>query len=262
MHYHSCTPARPLSNFVERFWQLSDAPSHAKERIVPSGTIELVINLHEDEVRIYDPAQPARCKRFSGAVISGAYSEFFVIDTLAHALIVGVHFKPGGAFPFLVLPASELADAHVDLETLWGPAAVELRERLCAAANPTDRLFNPLEGHGAVRIALNAFGRTNSVSVREVARNVGLSQRRFIQVFSNEVGMTPKLFSRVRRFQLILERVQKTTIPNWAQLAAECGYFDQSHLINDFRTFSGLSPADYLRRRSERVLQNHVPLGK
>ena len=126
MFYRSYTPAPPLGDFVDRFWLCSDAPPHRRERILPSGTIELVVNLLEDEIRIYDPSHPDRCTRMSGAILSGAYSRFFVIDPLQHAAILGVHFKPGGAFPFLGAPAGELADTHVDVETLWGPPAGEL----------------------------------------------------------------------------------------------------------------------------------------
>jgi len=269
MFYRSYTPAPPLSDFVDRFWLCSDAPPHRRERILPSGTIELVVNLREDEIRIYDPTHPDRCTRMSGAILSGAYSRFFVIDPLQHASILGVHFKPGGAFPFLGAPAGELADTHIDIETLWGPPAVELRERLCAAPTPAERfslmenallsrLRHPPEHHGAVPAALDAFEPGGAeVRVRDVARRVGLSQRRFIQVFAAEVGMTPKLYCRVRRFQRARALARKT--PNWARVAVDCGYFDQSHLIRDFLAFSGLTPADYIRRQSEDVLPNHVP---
>jgi hypothetical protein len=80
VRYASSIPMSPLDTCVERLWLLSDAPAHSKERIAPSGTIDLVINLHENELRIFDPAKPERCKRFSGAVISGAHSGPFVID--------------------------------------------------------------------------------------------------------------------------------------------------------------------------------------
>jgi AraC-like DNA-binding protein len=274
MQYLSHTPAPRLGAFIERFWLCSDAPPHRRERILPSGTIELVVNLWDDEIRIDDPAQPDGCRRYSGAVVSGAYSEPFVIDPLQHASILGVHFRPGGAFPFLGLPAGELADAHVDLETLWGPRAAELRERLCAAGRPAERfslieeaLLSRLRGlparparHGAVREALDVFERTGTEArVREVARHVGLSQRRFIQVFAAEVGLRPKLYSRIRRFQRARALVPKWAAPDWARVAVDCGYFDQSHLIRDFLAFSGLSPADYLRQRSESVLPNHLP---
>jgi hypothetical protein len=110
VQYVSSAPAGLLGDFVERFWQISDVPPHFKERIVPSGTFELVINLHEDEFRIYCPTQLEDCKRFSGAMVSGTYTDAFVIDAHQHASVVGVHFRPGGAFPFLGAAVSELAD--------------------------------------------------------------------------------------------------------------------------------------------------------
>ena len=101
MIYLTYAPGPPISEFVDYFWLFEGGQTARKERIVPSGTIELVINLHDDEVRIYDREQPEKQKRFSGAVLSGTYSSIFVIDAMQHESMLGVHFKPGGAFPFL-----------------------------------------------------------------------------------------------------------------------------------------------------------------
>ncbi|MBN9522229.1 AraC family transcriptional regulator [bacterium] len=271
MFLRTHTPGPPLDEYVDRFWLCSDTPQHPRERILPSGTVELVINLSDDEIRIYDSSHPDRCRRYSGAVVSGPYRSFIVIDPLQHASIIGVHFRPGRAVPVLGLPASEVTDAHVDLETLWGPTAAELRERLCAAATPAER-FAVLEDvllgrlcrarprHGAIPVALDALERADAVvTVRDLARRVGLSQRRFIQLFTAEVGLTPKLYGRVRRFQRARELVRMATEPDWAAVAVACGFFDQSHLIRDFGEFSGLSPVAYMNQRSKHVLLNHVP---
>jgi AraC-like DNA-binding protein len=266
------TPTRPLADFVERLWLVSDAPAHSKERIAASGTIDLGINLHENEFRIYDAAKPERYKRLSGAVVSGTRSGPVVIDPRELVSVIGVRFRPGGAFPFLGAPASELADTHVDLEALWGTSAIELRERLCAAKTPAEpfdlleealmaHLFRPSAPHDAVRFALDIFGRADSgLAIRDVAREAGLSQRRFIQIFAREVGMPPKLFCRVRRFRQALETVRHTAAPDWGRVAVDCGYYDQSHLIHDFRSFSNLSPAEFVRQRSDCVMQNHATL--
>lgn len=182
-----------------------------------------------------------------------------------------MHFKPGCTIPVLGVPASEIADAHVDLRSLWGATAVELRERLCAAATP-ERRFAVLEEvllkrllqsrprHGAIPIALHAFEQAGTaIKVRDIARRVGLSQRRFIQVFTAEVGLTPKLYGRVRRFQRVREFVRQGIDPDWALLAVTSGFFDQSHLIRDFEQFSGLSPTSYVNQMTKHVLLNHVP---
>ena len=253
MIYVSRTPSPPLDAFIDNLWWLSDAPAHARERILPSGTLELVVNLHENELRIYDSPTTMAPKRLSGAIVSGAYSRPFVIDTREHASIVGVHFKPGGALPFVGAPPGEVGSAHVDLDAMWGRAATELRARLIEAATPAQRfrilersllarLRRPFKRHAAVPVALARIARPRA-SIGQVAAQVGLSRRRLIEVFTAEVGMTPKLFSRVQRFQLALRAAQAPVVPEWAQLALACGYADQAHLIRDFVAFSGTSPA-------------------
>ncbi len=287
--YLTHAPGPPLNVFVDRFWLVMSGQASRKERILPSGTIELVVNLHEDEVRILDAAEPEQCRRLSGAAVSGTYSNVFVCDARQHESMLGVHFRPGGAHPFLGVKANELAGTHCDLADLWRRPALELRERLCAAPTPQaqfqiieenlrERLLHKRsELHPATAMALEMFGPSGTgASVRAVAREAGLSQRRFIELFATQVGLTPKLFCRLLRFQkarTLLELAESghaTRIPdtrtartvNWARLALTCGYFDQSHFIHDFEEFSGLSPTEYVRQNHQdgRLLQNHVPI--
>ena len=280
MRFSSRKPSTLLADFVDNFWLYEgyEAP-HVNERILPTGTLELVINLRENELRIYPHDETERCARYSGAIVSGAHGRGFISDTEEEAFIIGVHFKPGGAFPFLGCQSDELADMHIDLEALWGASSANrLRMRLCEAATATERfdlledaltgqIFRPLEHHYAVATALETFGDQIEVTVHDIAKKVGLSQRRFIQVFKAEVGMTPKLFSRLQRFQrarAIIHRQEETA--DWVNIAMDCGYFDQSHLIREFREFSGLSPAAYLGQYHRVLEQNihvkryHLPL--
>src|SRR5262245_26623374 len=119
MFLRTYTPGPPLDDYVDRFWYCSDTPVHRREQILPSGTVELVINLTNDEIRICEPSDHARPRRYPGAVVAGPYSNFFLIDPLVHASLVGVHFRPGCAAGVLGVAATELADAHVDLQSLW-----------------------------------------------------------------------------------------------------------------------------------------------
>lgn len=290
MPFLSHRPGLPLSEFVDCFWLAANVQSSRQERILPSATIELVINLREDEVRIYDPAQLERCRRHSGIVISGTYSRPFACDGAQHASMFGVHFKPGGAFPFLGAQASELVDTHADLADLWGRSALDVREELCEAKTPgkrfqiieevlIERLRCSPKRHPAVPTALHMFGSAGTgAAVRDAARESGVCKRHFIHLFSAEVGLTPKLFCRLLRFQrarVLVQRfgdvrrgrVEPAQIPSvldWAGLAATCGYFDQSHLINEFEEFSGLSPGQYLRQHQPdaRLKDNHVPVSR
>lgn len=256
MQYLTHCPGPPLAEYVAYLWMLRDAPVHSTERILPSGTLELVVNLQNDALHIRDPRSMA-WRRYTGAVVSGAYRRYFVIDPRDHASIVGVHFRPGGAMAFVGLPPGELIDRHVDLDTLWGRSATELRERLIVAATPGSR-FDVLEqalrsrlsdvrrGHPAVPLALDQLARPG-VTVGDVAASVQLSRRRLIEVFTAEVGMTPKRLSRVMRFQRIHALARHANIPDWGELAVASGYFDQSHLIHDVSEFTGTSPAQLMR---------------
>jgi transcriptional regulator GlxA family with amidase domain len=192
---------------------------------------------------------------------------------------MAVSFKPGGAFPFLGLAAGDLLDTHANLQDIWGRAALEIRERVSAEPTPArrfrilqdallSRLVNRSEPHPAVLSALDYFRRNPSRPiVGNVAREIGLSNRRFIDVFNFQVGVKPKLFLRIQRFQRVLRSAHLLPVVDWGQVALEQGYFDQSHLIRDFVAFSGLSPADYLRRLHEfrsdgtdPIEFNHFPL--
>lgn len=278
MLFRSYQPSAPLSHFVDFAWVYNgfECP-RLKERIFPSGTFELVFNLRDDGLRIYKDALSDEFQRYSGAIVSGPYAGPFVTDTGLEASVMGVHFKPGGAFPFLRPPADELRGVHMDLEAIWGRAVAEIRDRLCETASLArrfrllerfllSRLFRPMQHHGAVAMALANLARAQSQMTRELAREARLSEKRFIDVFRSEVGVNPRLINRIFRFQRLLVLMHRTAAPDWAQLALNHGYFDQSHLIRDFSAFSGFSPADYIRRLGElrkrglRAKFNHLPV--
>lgn len=94
----------------------------------------------------------------------------------------------------------------------------------------------------------------------EVAEELGLSWRRFIEIFTEDVGMTPKRYSRVRRFQRALALAKESRAPTWAQLALECGYFDQAHLCREWAELTGVSPTEFLALRVTQVKENHLAL--
>ncbi len=271
-------PRPPLSDFVEVFWLYEGFTQPAKERALPTGTVELVISLRDDRLRVFDRSN--KDHNFHGAMICGPHSEFFVIDSARDESVLGVHFKPGGAFPFLKLPAGELHNAHVSLDTLWGAKAAELRERLLEAKTPEAKFrlleqallaqaSRSLTRHPAVAFALKKFQVASPLrKISAVTDQIGLSQRHFIQVFRDEVGLTPKLFCRIQRFQEVLRRIGngqpigaqgRPIRVEWVDVALACGYYDQAHFINDFQAFSGLNPTAYLTHRGDRN-PNHLPL--
>jgi AraC-like DNA-binding protein len=261
-------PGPPLSAHVAELWYLSAAPPRAAERILPSGTLQLVINLDRDELRIYDGPT---LRRHSGAVVSGAYQSSFGVDTRERASMVGVHFRPGGAWPFLGAPPGVLTDTHADLAQFWGPRAAELYDRLCAAPDAgarfalleralLDRLANARRGHPLVPRAIAALD-GGERRVADVAASLGISHRRLVDVFTAEIGLAPKAFARITRFRRALARAEGERDPDWARLAAASGFCDQSHLIREFVALSGDSPTAFLAHSSrERAKVHHIAL--
>jgi AraC-like DNA-binding protein len=264
-------PKAPLSSLVGCFWYGEGAPqTHSKERLLPNGEPSIIFNLRDSPIRIYDAQDLTSYASYSGAVLSGARSDCFVIDTEQQERVIGIQFKPGGAFPFFRMPACEAENTAVDLDYLWRGGASEIRERLLAS--PTvdamfatlercllDRLVRPPELHPAVTYALTQFrASAHTARVAAVTDRIGLSPRRFVELFRGQVGLPPKVFCRVRRFQQVLQTVHQAQSIDWAQVALECGYYDQPHFIHDFRSFSGLSPQAYLSAATPHL--NHVPL--
>lgn len=264
-------PAPPLDRFVDWFWFYEGLTTdHPLERVLPDGSMELIINLRDETRHVFDRQSYRPIRDFRRSWWSGAHSDFIVIDTAPNASMIGVHFKPGGAAAFLRVPAHELGNAVVDGEALWPGAAGLAREQLLAAPSPAAR-FQILEGvlrahwrglesgHPAVRYALSRFIlEPHALTIGSVTSELGLTPRQFIQVFAEEVGLTPKRFCRVRRFQRALGQIPRAGAVLWADVAAGCGYYDQSHFVHDFREFCGLTPIELLGERIE--YPNFVPI--
>jgi AraC-like DNA-binding protein len=264
-------PAPPLASFIRCFWYWEGAPQpHTRERLMPNGEASIVFNLRDEEMRLYDADHPERFTSCGLVGITGARTNCFAIDTATEDCVVGIQFQPGGAFPFFREPASAVANQSGPLDDLWRGAAGEIREQLLAAASPDAmfavlerrmlaRLMRPRELHPAIRFARSHICRAPQVvTVSSVMERIGMSQRRFIEIFRDQIGLTPKAFCRVRRFQRVLENVHRKNAVDWVQVALDGGYYDQAHFIHDFQGFSGLTPATYLARATEHL--NHVPM--
>lgn len=263
MIYQTHRPKPPLDEFVDWFWFYADLQvPHQAERVLPDGTFELIIDLRETPRKLFLRDDGSAYREFRGAWISGTRSNYIVIDVLQNASMIGVHFKPGGAAAFMSVPAEELTNQVEHAEEIWGNSVRELREALLSVQTiPArfallerfllDRLHQP-EATDLVGYALRRMADCPEESrVAEVAREIGLSQKHFISIFRERVGLTPKRFCRVRRFHKALQEIESKAALEWADIACATGYYDQSHFIHDFHAFSGMNPSAYLTQRGE-----------
>ena len=262
-------PTGALGALVECLWYWEGAPGpHQQERLLPQAQAAMILNLREEPIAIYEDNLGA--EYYGTAVFTGARSNCFTIDCNQQERVVGVQFAPGGAFPFFRIPMSELEDASFDMTDLWGREAGWVRERVLAAETPQgmlrvleecllESMTAPERLHPAVVYMAGELDICDGPGrVQAVTQQIGLSQRRLAQLFHEQARVTPKTFHRVRRFQHTLKRVHGFRAVEWADVAIECGYYDQAHLSHDFRQIAGMTPSAYLAAATEHL--NHVPL--
>jgi AraC-like DNA-binding protein len=252
-------PRPPLDALVEFIWIAEGyVAATPRERILPSGALALVFNLGSPRFHAYDEDASAVPLDLPPAVVCGARARPLVIDTSRALSTMGVHFKPGGARPF-VGPADALEDRIVPLDAIWGRAADSLRERVLEASTTDARVAlveeallrsaeSAMELPPALRLSLAAFDEQGLPSVEEVRRRSGLSPKQLIALFRDRVGLGPKAYWRVRRFRGALDQLEAGA-RNGAGVAADHGYFDQAHWIREFRALAGSSPREYLSAR-------------
>ncbi len=264
-------PLAPLAAHVESIWFVArEALPHSRERALPTGRVDIVIPLLQDSVVRFDSVAASQAQHYHGAVVGGAHSRFTVRGMGGASAVIGVHFKPGGAAAFFGGALRELRDRTVLLDAVWGPTVRELRERLQGAASVRLR-FHLIEQ--ALLARLRAARPADAMVVRALYRLAqdpaaariaavqqasNCSPAQFIRRFDAAVGLTPKTYARVLRFNAILPRIGLAGGCNWAQLAAEGGYFDQSHLIHEFKHLAGITPAAY--RPAQAGQPNHVAI--
>ncbi|MGZ6779782.1 MAG: helix-turn-helix domain-containing protein, partial [Mycobacterium sp.] len=183
--------------------------------------------------------------------------------------VVTIHFRPGGALPFLGVPLAELENSCVGLEDLLGPDSAALHERLITTPWAESRItlvesfllrrrqIGGREPHRVVAAVLNAIEHDPSMRVSRAHRMTGLSPRRLATAFRAEVGLAPKAYQRVRRLQTAL-RLLAAGPARGATIAADLGYFDQAHFVREFREFTSLTPTQYVQRRSR--MPGHVEM--
>jgi len=273
--YLEYKPGPPLARHIRCLWYASaPQPAHKLERVLPTGRVQVILNLARDYMTDLQEGRPGY--PVSPALVIGARSIFELIDSADMADLIGIVFEPGGFGAFAGDAVDLFSNRNWALEDLWGAPATGLRHRLRELGGPRARLRclqefllerfaaklarqNSLR-FAAIEFALDRFARAPGLAaVREVARSTGWSERRFSQVFREEVGFSPKVWCRIRRFQRAVERLHAGVEVPWAQLALDCGFYDQSHFANEFRAFSGIDATTYSALRPPRWA-NHVPV--
>ncbi|MCL4845465.1 MAG: AraC family transcriptional regulator [Acidobacteria bacterium] len=264
-------PRLALRPFVELLWAVDDTTgpwslSAARERVLPTGRMHLAVRLSDAPVRLYVGANSPDGWTVGHAVVGGARTTSYIRDVSSPSRSVGAQLRPGAAWWLFGVPADTLAGRHTSLGDLRGRPTGELRDRLrhctglehqldCLESWLSGRLPRVHSLHPAVAHALERFG-DDTPPVQRVVAEVGLSHRRFIEVFRNAVGLAPKAYCRVLRFRRAVHLLGTGLATNVVEVALAAGYADQSHFTREFSELAGLTPGEY--RRMAPRLPHHV----
>lgn len=236
-----------------------------------TGAMGLIVPLGGNAMSWWNGPQDSIHHHHRGIALIGVYTARVALDCSQLGEVMGVSLRPGASPAFFRPAAHEFRDGHAPLEDLWRLDGSELHEQIQEARTPAekfDRIAQALRAHlrprvpvdRAVAQALRALvAAPEATVVRRFADAAGLRAKTFSARFAAQVGVTPKLYARIERFRRAFAQAPGRAV-SWAGIAAGCGYFDQAHLIRDFREFTGLSPTEYERLRGPQP--EHVPLPK
>ncbi len=251
MRYREIPPVAPLSRVVECFWTLEGeaAGPSSPERILPDGCVELILNFGAAFEQHCVDGPRLQPRNFLVGQMTGP----IMISPTARVELLGIRFHPGGTLPFLRFPLHEMTDQIVELGSLSGRLERDLMqvtsesfllsERVKAVETLLTRyLTNDKRDSWLIALAERIVDSRGLVSVDQLANDAGVSSRQLERRFLREVGVGPKLLGRIIRFQQVFRAVEHCNSA-WAEVAIECGYYDQAHLIRDFNQFAQQTPA-------------------
>lgn len=230
-------PSAALAPWVECFWYraASSSPAPVTHRVLPDGAADILIDVGAASARAI-----------------GTMTRPLLLESAATPELLGVRFHPGRALPFVRMPLAEVTDDSAPLLRLREaadaiasagelPARVAEFEAMLLGALTRDEEVDRRVDAAVWRIVAS----DGRIAIDALADDIGISRQHLSRRFLAHVGVTPKTFARVVRFRAVLRRAQSSPDRDWAELAAEAGYFDQSHLIADFQQFAGTTPVPF-----------------
>lgn len=245
------SPSPTLAPFIKCYWLLESDDTNNSQRIIPSGSASLVFH------------RGVQMKNSDGIIartfLCGQHTTFSDIKPMGLVNMIAVVFHPFGARAFFNLPIYELSGLNVSAEDMSNKALKQLEDKIL---NTTDDLLcismietflmgelNPFKEYNYKRLvatvdAINVRG--CEITVPQLAEIACVSTKQLHRIFDDHIGINPKEFMRIVRFQKALFTLQNEPSISFTKLAYECGYYDQSHLTNEFKLLSGYSPSGYI----------------
>jgi AraC-like DNA-binding protein len=251
-------PDPPLAAHVEMFWYVAGRADFARDRRLPTGKTHLLFNLGDAPTLFAREGDGSR--RFPTCWLSGQQHSYIETGSGGATVLLGAQFHSHGAYRLLRIGQHELSDRVIELEALLGDRVLALREHLLDAPSPDacfallerwliDLSYQGADVHPGVLAASRAVAKDpGGMDLAALSRDLGWSREHLIRCFRQQVGLTPKAYANILRFDRALELARRKTV-GWSQIALSCGYYDQAHLVRDFQRYAGRAPTSLLRDR-------------
>ncbi len=266
-------PSVNLQPFIKCYWlfDIEESDKPFSQLLFPFGSFELILNLHNPpQMQIL-----GNIKSFTqpDSFYPGQFTKPFILDYAKSSKCIGVSFHSWVGNCLFDTPAKEFTDKTISLNSISN--GNNLMDKLRHSKNESDLIFL-LETYLIEKIKnykmdsiTNILARTiiNDPSLpnyKNVLHSLGISRRRIEQRFISSIGLPMGCFARKIRFQNAVSLIQANPRKSLSYIGLEAGYYDQSHFIREFKTFSGLSPNGFKKENSSmknfvsNLIQNDV----
>jgi len=272
--FETYEPSGPIDALVESIFYFKDfEPDHSIERVVPTGHVYAIFELDGIERHTFDNETLEPNASFRSAWVSGVHRNYISISAHQHSEMFVIQFKAYGACPFLHLPMSQVADTVVAGSDILDGELLGLREELITATSSAEkfalavawlesRYDEKLVAPKSIVDVVELLQAEPASKLTEVVGRYTSTQKHLISQFKKYIGVTPKHYQRVLRFNDVFNQMQNDQFLSWSDIAHLCGYADQSHFIREFRNFSGFNPESYLKEDFEEDGSNFFPLDR
>lgn len=252
MHYESFSPAESLKGLVKEYWIFeNNDPTPNRQKIIPDGYSEIIIH-YGDAYRIN---LSGKWEIQSSMLFSSQISKFFNLENTGASGMIGIKLYPAAFNQLFHIDISTYTDKVVPLQELISTESepltelesnnVSIAERVQLAERWLESQLNNLKPQEKIEMCIHEIFNTHGmIDIEQLASNISLSTRQLERLFKKVIGLTPKFYSRIIRFNYIFE-VMKEQKNTWIRTALQSGYFDQSHFIKNFKEFTGDEPSNY-----------------
>lgn len=274
MIFETHEPPAPFSDLIESIFHFKGfQPDHSIERVIPTGHVFLIFELDGMERNTYNSESLESEATFRKVWVSGLHHNHLSISAHDDSEMFVIQFKAFGAYPFLQVPMEQIADRVVHGDEFSNLQLLTMREQLFAAATSRDKFdvadewlsanFDRSLSPPQSIIDIVALLQSQlAAKLNEIVESFDGTQKHLIAQFKKYIGITPKQFQRVLRFNDVFVQMQGDQFLSWSDIAYRCGYSDQSHFIREFKNFSGFIPESFLSEEFDEDSPNFFPLDR